>query len=276
MDVAQEPRAGLGPSAHVDTFCRDSLPPADQWPELLFELPELHYPDRLNCAAALLDDVVARLRPGPPLPAHAERDAGRYGAAARSGPTRSRTCWPRTSACVPGNRVLLRGPNNPWLVACWLAVLKAGGGRGDHDAAAARRRADRAGARSPGPTSRCATHRFADDLRRRPAAGSPVRHLRRRRRRRPDRPLRRGRRRSPPSTPPPTTSRCSPSPPAPPACPKATMHFHRDVLAIADTFSGTCSGRARTTCSPARRRWRSPSASAACWSSRCGPARRPC
>ena len=54
MDVAQEPRAGLGPSAHVDTFCRDSLPPADQWPELLFRLPELAYPDRLNCAEALL------------------------------------------------------------------------------------------------------------------------------------------------------------------------------------------------------------------------------
>ena len=52
MDVAQEPRAGLGPSAHVDTFCRDSLPPADQWPDLLFRLPELAYPDRLNCANA--------------------------------------------------------------------------------------------------------------------------------------------------------------------------------------------------------------------------------
>nr|BBJ50084.1 AMP-dependent synthetase [Streptomyces avermitilis] len=27
---------------------------------------------------------------------------------------------------VPGNRVLLRGPTTPWLAACWLAVLKAG------------------------------------------------------------------------------------------------------------------------------------------------------
>jgi len=51
---------GLLPSAHVDTFCRDHLPPADQWPELLFTLPELTYPDRLNCATALLDDVIAR------------------------------------------------------------------------------------------------------------------------------------------------------------------------------------------------------------------------
>ena len=44
----------LLPSAHVDTFCRDHLPPADQWPELRFDLPELRYPDRVNCAAELL------------------------------------------------------------------------------------------------------------------------------------------------------------------------------------------------------------------------------
>src|SRR4026209_1266862 len=50
----------LLPSAHVDTFCRDHLPPAEQWPELAFDLPELRYPDRLNCATALLDDVAAR------------------------------------------------------------------------------------------------------------------------------------------------------------------------------------------------------------------------
>ena len=54
MDVAQEPRAELSPSAHVDTFCRNSLPPADQWPDLRFTLPELSYPQRLNCADALL------------------------------------------------------------------------------------------------------------------------------------------------------------------------------------------------------------------------------
>ena len=53
----------LSPSAHTDTFCRDNLPPADQWPELRFDLPELRYPDRLNCAEALLDATVARLGP---------------------------------------------------------------------------------------------------------------------------------------------------------------------------------------------------------------------
>ena len=43
----------LSPSAHTDTFCRDNLPPGDQWPELRFDLPELRYPDRLNCGDAI-------------------------------------------------------------------------------------------------------------------------------------------------------------------------------------------------------------------------------
>ena len=48
------------PSAHIDSFARDNLPPADLQPEFLFELPELQFPPRVNCAAALLDDAVAR------------------------------------------------------------------------------------------------------------------------------------------------------------------------------------------------------------------------
>ena len=42
-------------SAHVDTFARDNLPPREQWPEFLFDLPELQYPERLNCVTELLD-----------------------------------------------------------------------------------------------------------------------------------------------------------------------------------------------------------------------------
>ena len=45
----------LSPSAHTDTFCRDRLPPQDQWPEFIYDLPQLRYPERLNCAAELLD-----------------------------------------------------------------------------------------------------------------------------------------------------------------------------------------------------------------------------
>ena len=47
-------------TAHVDTFARDNLPPREQWPELRFELPELQYPGRLNCATELLDKPVTR------------------------------------------------------------------------------------------------------------------------------------------------------------------------------------------------------------------------
>src|SRR4051794_41872783 len=56
----------LSPSAHVDTFCRDHLPPLDRWPDLHFDLPELAYPSRLNCAEELLDQTVARFGPDRP------------------------------------------------------------------------------------------------------------------------------------------------------------------------------------------------------------------
>ena len=47
--------AELAPSAHVDTFARDNLPPRDQWPLFLRERPEFQYPARRNCAVELLD-----------------------------------------------------------------------------------------------------------------------------------------------------------------------------------------------------------------------------
>jgi len=47
-------------SAHVDTFARDNLPPGDAWPDLIFELPELQYPARMNCATELLDRALER------------------------------------------------------------------------------------------------------------------------------------------------------------------------------------------------------------------------
>jgi 2-aminobenzoate-CoA ligase len=118
----------LTPSAHVDTFCRDQLPPADQWPELEFTLPELAYPDRLNCGEALLTETIARLGPDRPclLPADPAEPAWSYGDLAA---TASQIAAVLTEDCglVPGNRVLLRGPNNAWMVACWFGVVLAGG-----------------------------------------------------------------------------------------------------------------------------------------------------
>ncbi len=115
----------LSPSAHADTFCRDNLPPADQWPDLEFTLPELRYPERLNAADELLNPTIAAgggdrrclLSPGQKW-TYAEV-AARACQVAR--------VLTEDLGLVPGNRVLLRGPNNPWLAACWLGVLKAGG-----------------------------------------------------------------------------------------------------------------------------------------------------
>jgi 2-aminobenzoate-CoA ligase len=116
----------LSPSAHVDTFCRDNLPPADQWPDLLFDLPELAYPDRLNAATRLLDDTVRRLgRDRPALLAPGEEPWSYGDLLDRSNQVAN--LLTDDLGLVPGNRVLLRAPNNPWLVAVWLGVLKAGG-----------------------------------------------------------------------------------------------------------------------------------------------------
>jgi 2-aminobenzoate-CoA ligase len=116
----------LNPSAHVDTFCRDHLPPGDTWPEMIFELPEVRYPDRLNCATELLTAVIAELGAERPCLLTPGGESWSYGELERTA-NRIATVLTRDLGVVPGNRVLLRGPNNPWLVACWFAVLKAGG-----------------------------------------------------------------------------------------------------------------------------------------------------
>jgi len=115
----------LLPSAHVDTFCRDHLPPAEQWPELTFGLPELRYPDRLNCATALLDDVAARHGADRPCLHQHGQPTWSY-AELMAAANRVARVLVEDLGIVPGNRVLLRGPNNQWLSAAWFGVLKAG------------------------------------------------------------------------------------------------------------------------------------------------------
>lgn len=115
----------LSPSAHADTFCRDRLPPFDLWPELHFDLPELDYPDRLNCAHSLLDDAVERWGPDRPCLLTTE-ERWTYGELLRRANQVAQVLT-EDLGLLPGNRVLLRGPNNPWLVAAWFGVLKAGG-----------------------------------------------------------------------------------------------------------------------------------------------------
>jgi 2-aminobenzoate-CoA ligase len=112
----------LGVSAHLDTFTRDRLPPADEWPDLL--LDGFDYPERLNAAVEFTDAMVGK---------------GFGDNTALIGNGRHRTYkeltdWTNRIARAlvedygvrPGNRVLIRSANNPAMVACWLAATKAG------------------------------------------------------------------------------------------------------------------------------------------------------
>ncbi|WP_328631931.1 AMP-binding protein [Streptomyces sp. NBC_00356] len=115
----------LSPSAHVDTFARDHLPPAELWPGLGFDLPELRYPQRLNCGAELLDATVERH--GADRPAfHSPGQTPWSYAELKTTVDRIAHVLTDDLGVVPGNRVLLRGPTTRHLAACWLAVMKAG------------------------------------------------------------------------------------------------------------------------------------------------------
>jgi 2-aminobenzoate-CoA ligase len=112
-------------SAHVDTFARDHLPAPEQWPEFSFDLPDLRYPQRLNCVSAFVDDWLTA--------GHGDRDCLispserlSYADLAER-VNRIANVLTRDLAMVPGNRVLLRGPNSPMMVAAYFAVIKAGG-----------------------------------------------------------------------------------------------------------------------------------------------------
>ena len=119
------PVKASGASAHLDTFVRDHLPPREEWPELRLDLPELQYPERINVASVLVDEAIAQ--------GHAEHVAV-MGAETRWTYRELAGRVDRIAhvlcvdmGLIPGNRVLLRGVNTPMLFAAWLAVLKAGG-----------------------------------------------------------------------------------------------------------------------------------------------------
>ncbi|AIJ44595.1 2-aminobenzoate-CoA ligase [Comamonas testosteroni TK102] len=112
-------------TAHIDTFAADNLPPAELQPEFRFELPELQFPERLNCAVELLDRHVAQGR-GDRLCIQAEGVRWTY-AELQEQANRVANVLTGPLGLVTGNRVLLCAPNNPMMVACWFGVIKAGG-----------------------------------------------------------------------------------------------------------------------------------------------------
>jgi 2-aminobenzoate-CoA ligase len=112
-------------TAHLDTFARDHLPPRDQWPELVFDLPELRYPERVNCAVELVDRHVAAGKGGRPAIIGGDGTTWTY-ADLLERINQIVHVLRDDLALVPGNRVLIRGANSPMFAACWLAVVKAG------------------------------------------------------------------------------------------------------------------------------------------------------
>ena len=116
--------AVLSPSAYQDTFAREHLPPPGQWPDFHFDLPELAYPARLNCVAELLDAAVAKGW-GERIAVIGEIDTWTYRELQRRVDAIAHVLR-QDLGLATGNRVLLRGANNPMMAASILAVLKAG------------------------------------------------------------------------------------------------------------------------------------------------------
>ncbi|HEX8363774.1 MAG TPA: AMP-binding protein [Allosphingosinicella sp.] len=108
-------------SAHVDGFVRDRLPPPELQPEFLFDLPELQYPDRLNAAVELIDKGDSRA-----LAVVNDHGSWTFGEM-RDMSDRIARLLAEEEGLVPGNRVFLRGPNTATMFAAWLGILKAGG-----------------------------------------------------------------------------------------------------------------------------------------------------
>jgi 2-aminobenzoate-CoA ligase len=111
-------------SAHVDTFANDNLPPRDQWPDLIFTLPELQYPERMNCIVELLEKNIQQGYGD--HPAIFSDDGVLTYSQMQVQVDKVAHVLTHDMGLVPGNRVLLRSANNAMLAICWCAVAKAG------------------------------------------------------------------------------------------------------------------------------------------------------
>jgi 2-aminobenzoate-CoA ligase len=114
----------MGYTAHLDTFARDHLPPRELRPEIIRTRPEYQYPERLNCVVPLLDRWLTEGRGDAPCLVSPDENLTYRELADRV----NRLCNVLTKdlGLVPGSRLLLRSANNPWMVATYLAGLKAG------------------------------------------------------------------------------------------------------------------------------------------------------
>ncbi|WP_426042458.1 AMP-binding protein [Brevundimonas sp. TWP2-3-4b1] len=115
----------MGASAHIDRFVIDHLPPADQQHDFVFDLQELTWPERLNAGVELLRRATAAA--GPDARALIDFDHEFSWSRVDAISDRMARVLIEEMDLVPGNRVLLHGPNSSWTVLAWFAILKAGG-----------------------------------------------------------------------------------------------------------------------------------------------------
>ena len=113
MNQPTDSSAGIAASAHTDHFARDHLPPPELWPELRFDLPELQYPPRLNCVEELLKGAAGFDARTAILDGHG---SWTY-AGLRERVDRIAHVLRGPMGLEAGNRVLLRGANNPMTVS---------------------------------------------------------------------------------------------------------------------------------------------------------------
>jgi len=115
----------MAPSAQFDPFARENLPPPELMPEFRFTLPELQYPERLNCAVEFIDRNIERGHGDRPCIVSPSETLTYAQFAERV--NRIANVLARDLGMKPGNRVLLRGFNGPMMAAAFFAVMKAGG-----------------------------------------------------------------------------------------------------------------------------------------------------
>ena len=232
-------------TAHVDHFARDNLPPPGQMPEFIFTLPELAYPERINCVSELVDAWLAKGHGG--ALCFRSLDQTYTYAEFAALVNRIANVLVADYGLVPGGRVLLRSPNNPLMAAALFAVMKAGGIAVTSMPLLRAKELAFMAEKAKVPLALC-DHRFMEEMEKaRPAApglativpmGGPGA----------DDLMRRAERASPEFAPCPTgaedicliafTSGTT-------GVPKGTMHNHRDMLATCDTYrANTCSRRA--------------------------------
>jgi 2-aminobenzoate-CoA ligase len=113
-----------GKTAHVDPFVRESLPPRELWPDLLYDLPDLRYPPQTNVVSEILDSHVSAGRGDAPCLV-GDSFSWSYKELQHTANRLARVLVEDLDV-VPGNRVLLRASNTPMMVATWMAVAKAG------------------------------------------------------------------------------------------------------------------------------------------------------